>query len=104
MESQGKVPKVLLPSTKADLAWEMVWGRDQSITGGCYLPGDHRLGLPLHADAHDDILTFSYRLVHERDLKENPKASGVTEHSPGCCELGDLGQRSLPHQSLAVSG
>lgn len=80
MGSQGKVSKVLLPSTKAGLAWEvveagggvslvgrggvsLVGGGGVSLadgTGACYLPGDHRLGLPLDADAHNDILTFSY--------------------------------------------
>lgn len=60
MGSQGKVCKVLLPSTKAGVAGVGDGVSLVGAIGGCNLPGDHRLGLPLHADAHNDILTFSH--------------------------------------------
>lgn len=78
MGSPGKRSKIQLPSTKAGLAWGVTaeagvgWRVCVCVcvslvsgVGGCYLPGNHRLGLSLHTDAHNDILTFSHRLVHE---------------------------------------
>ena len=58
----GEVAKGPLPSTQSPVSQDQAWSQRswQAVVSGCYSPGDDRLGLPLHTDAHGDILAFSY--------------------------------------------
>lgn len=62
----------------------------------CYSPGDHWLGLPLHTDAHGNILAFSYGLVHKGDLQGTPKCQGPASAPAGW----GIWDRGLFHPSL----
>lgn len=51
-----------LASAQSPVSQDQGWrrGSRQAVVGGRYSPGDDRLGLPLHTNAHRDILAFSY--------------------------------------------
>lgn len=58
----GQVHKGSIPLHPRPSLTGQAWSRGswQEAVSGCYSPGNHRLGLPLHTDAHSDVLAFSY--------------------------------------------
>lgn len=58
----GEVHKGPSPSTQSQVSQGQAWsgGSRQVAISGYYSPGDHGFGLPLHTDAHGNILAFSY--------------------------------------------
>lgn len=61
LQIKGKSTKGPVPSARSQISQGQAWEEGSwQVVVSCYSPGDHWLGLPLHTDAHGNILAFSY--------------------------------------------